>query len=123
MKILLIIFLSIFTLYATQAIQKELEFKQPDGTTFKGYLRGDSALHWIESSGEIIVYNPKDKYYYKANIDTVNAKLTPSTQKFMPTLLQRTALNQKQTVKKVSDAKRASLKSLYKKIKATNAPR
>jgi len=74
MKTLLLTLLFTYTLFGAPAIHRELTFTQPDGTTFKGYLKGDSALHWIESDGELIVYNPKDKAYYKAVIDEQKGK-------------------------------------------------
>jgi len=120
MKSLIIIFLSIYTtLYATQAIQRELTFTQPDGTTFKGYMRGDSALHWIESNGEIIVYNPKDKYYYKAKIDEEKG-LVPSSEKVEP---QAAALNAQSVNTSISKSDKEALKKLYKKLREQNAPR
>ena len=48
-------------------------FKQLDGTTFQGYLRGTAALNWIESGDDLVKYNSDDKYYYK--IDIVDSKI------------------------------------------------
>jgi len=48
-------------------------FKQLDGTTFQGYLRGTAALNWIESGEDLVKYNSDDKYYYK--IDIVDSKI------------------------------------------------
>ena len=48
-------------------------FKQIDGTTFQGYLRGTAVLNWIESGDDLVVYNSNDKYYYK--IDIVDSKI------------------------------------------------
>jgi len=48
-------------------------FKQIDGTTFQGYLRGTAALNWIESGDDLVKYNSDDKYYYK--IDIVDSKI------------------------------------------------
>jgi hypothetical protein len=48
-------------------------FKQPDGTTFQGYLRGTAAFNWIESNEDLVQYNTDDKYYYK--IDIVDSKI------------------------------------------------
>jgi len=137
MKSLLILLLAIVTLYATQAIQKELEFTQPDGTTFKGYLRGDSTLHWIESYGEIIVNNPKDKYYYKAVVDAEKG-IIPSAQKVIPinsalnaknnkfrekAVLVNSALNAKSVKAPISKRNKEVLQILYRKLREQDAPR
>ena len=44
-------------------------FVQPDGTVFEGVLKGDAAFHWIQSNGDVVVFNPKDKFYYRATVD------------------------------------------------------
>lgn len=51
------------------AIPHELVFKQPDGTTFHAYLRGDEYFSWIETEkGYIIIRNPKTLFYEYAVI-------------------------------------------------------
>jgi len=65
----LFILLFAMTLFASPAIPLKRVFIQPDRTSFEGYLKGDSSFHWIESDGDIIIYNPQDKYYYKAIVD------------------------------------------------------
>jgi len=60
-------------LFAGPAKRGLLTFSQPDGTTFKGYLKGTSAFHWIESNGEIIKYNENNKFYHVAIFDSNNS--------------------------------------------------
>ena len=55
--------------FAGPAISGIRTFTQPDGTKFEGVIKGDSSFHWIESNSEVVIYNPKDKFYYKAIID------------------------------------------------------
>jgi len=54
--------------YAAPARGGVRTFEQPDGTTFSGVLKGDAAFHWIESDAALVVFNPKDKFYYNAKI-------------------------------------------------------
>jgi len=69
MKILIMVFICISSLYSVGAIQDKLIFTQSDGTTFYGYLKGTSAFNWIQSDGKIVKYNFKDKNYYIANFN------------------------------------------------------
>ena len=70
--ITLSILLFITPLMGSQAYTGLLTFEQADGSTFDGQLKGDSALNWIESAGNIIKYNPEDKYYYIVTISEEN---------------------------------------------------
>jgi hypothetical protein len=119
MRNLFIIFLSVCALYGAPAIQNEIEFTQPDGTTFKGYLKGDSAFHWIESGNDIIVYNPKDKYYYKAIVDREKG-LIPSGEKAGENVIYKSALFKE---KKDNIQRKNDLQFLYRKAKDENGPR
>lgn len=61
-----IVFLILFTEYsvAVAAYQEEISFKQNNGDTFKGYIKGDEWFHWVEDKqGNIIVYNQQTKNY------------------------------------------------------------
>ena len=122
MKTLLLTLLFTYTLFGAPAINRELTFTQPDGTTFKGYLKGDSALHWVESEEEVLIYNPKDKFYYKAIIDEQKGKLAPSSEKFYPSALQNVGVNGS-SKRKISEKTKEALKNLYKKMKTQNLPR
>jgi|GEM_PF-6404756 len=68
LKLMFITIFSVGTLNATQARDGLLTFTQPDGTQFEGYLKGDSAFHWIESDSKVVLYNPDDRFYYNAQL-------------------------------------------------------
>ena len=107
---------------AGPALSGERSFTQPDGTKFQGELKGDSSFHWIESKGEIVIYNPKDKYYYKASINAEN-KLQMSNEK--PSTPSRvTAFGETRASQKELplNAKKA-LETLREKSKVGNYPR
>ncbi len=55
--------------FGAPALNRKITFTQPDGTQFVGKQKGDASFHWIESGSDIVIYNPKDKYYYKAIVD------------------------------------------------------
>lgn len=84
-RYILLLILSTLFLYAAPALHRVQTFSQPDGTTFEGVLRGDAAMHWIESNGEIVVQDPKDGYFKKAVIQ--NNRFVPTQEK--PTSLQQ----------------------------------
>jgi hypothetical protein len=75
MKKIILIMITTIGLMASQAFDPSglKTFKQLDGTTFQGYLRGTAALNWIESGDDLVKYNSDDKYYYK--IDIVDSKI------------------------------------------------
>jgi len=75
MKKIILIMITTIGLMASQAFNPSglKTFKQLDGTTFQGYLRGTAALNWIESGDDLVKYNSDDKYYYK--IDIVDSKI------------------------------------------------
>jgi hypothetical protein len=122
MKNIFLLLITAYTLYAAPAIRRELEFTQPDGTTFKGYLKGDSAFHWIESGEDVILYNPKDKYYYKAIVDRKNG-LELSNEKAGENVLNKSAYIKSKASTTISPKKREDLQYLYKKAKNANNPK
>jgi hypothetical protein len=122
MKNIFLFLITAYALYAAPAIRRELEFTQPDGTTFKGYLKGDSAFHWIESGEDVILYNPKDKYYYKAIVDRKNG-LKLSNEKAGENVLKKSAYIKSTTDTTISPKKREDLQYLYKKAKNANNPK
>jgi len=71
LKYTIVTMLMVITLNAMPARGGLLTFTQADGTKFEGYLKGDSAFHWIESDSKVVLYNKNDKSYYNAK---VNAK-------------------------------------------------
>jgi hypothetical protein len=118
MKKILLLLITVYTLYGASAIKREIEFTQPDGTTFKGYLKGDSAFHWIESGDDVIIYNPKDRYYYKAIVDKENG-LQLSNERAGENLSQKSLYIKGKKEQPLSVQKREALQYLY--IKAKNA--
>lgn len=72
MKILAVLFVVILlnvAAFGAPALNRKITFTQPDGTQFVGKQKGDASFHWIQSGSDIVIYNPKDKYYYKAIVD------------------------------------------------------
>jgi len=67
-KILFMMFISTVLAYSAPARGGVMQFIQPDGTSFSGLLRGDASFHWIESDANIVLFNPKDKFYYRAKV-------------------------------------------------------
>ena len=73
----IILFLSMITwLYSVPAYQGSIKFKQNDGSTFSGKLKGDEWFNWVEDEqGDIIKYNKKSKNYEYAVVKESNGKL------------------------------------------------
>lgn len=47
---------------AAPAFQGEIDFKQKDGSSFKGELKGDEYFSWVEDTqGNIIKFNNEDR--------------------------------------------------------------
>jgi hypothetical protein len=70
--------------FASSAYKGDIKFKQKDGSTFTGNLKGDEWFSWIEdSSGHIIKYNNKSKNYEYGEIKEINGllELVPSGSK------------------------------------------
>lgn len=105
--------------FASPAIKKQITFTQPDGTTFKGQLHGDASFHWIESNGDVVIYNPEDKYYYKAVLDKDKGLVMTNSRAYTSQML--SGLN---AVKKdLTQDDKEMLHILYKKSKTSNHPR
>ena len=120
-KIFLLILLHI-SLYSAPAMPGLKTFTQPDGTQFIGELKGDSSFHWIQSNGDVIIYNPKDKFYYKAIVDK-DKGLNPSTIK--PTIISNTRKSSSLTPNKqksISNKDMLNLRYLNKKAKSVHHP-
>lgn len=73
----LIIFASLITFaFSVPAFEGPIEFKQNDGSTFKGKLKGDEWFNWIEDKeGDIIKYNKESKDYEYGTIQEKNGTL------------------------------------------------
>ncbi len=120
-KIFLLISLQV-ALYSAPAISGLRIFTQADGTQFIGELKGDSSFHWIQSNGEIIIYNPDDKFYYKAVITRDKGLVSTGIK---PKALSKTqqASSLKQVKQKdISQEDKLNLRLLNKKIKSKNHP-
>lgn len=68
-------------LFAAPAYQGSIVFKQKDGSSFKGKLKGDEWFNWVEDKqGNIIKYNKKSKNYEYGVIKQKNGEfdLLPS---------------------------------------------
>ena len=67
--------------FGVPAFKGELVFENSDGSTFKGHLKGDEHLNWVEDKQEnIIKYNSKTKDYEFARVVEKSGvvKLVPS---------------------------------------------
>ena len=55
--------------YAVPPYPGKVNFRQKDGRTFSGRLKGDEWFHWIEDrSGHVILYNRKTQRYEYARV-------------------------------------------------------
>ena len=92
MKKILFILIFIYSniTFAGPAYPGEIEFHQTDGSSFKGYLKGDEWFNWIEDSNNrtVLKYNKNSKNYENAIVQNINgvAELVPSGIKFAPML-------------------------------------
>lgn len=126
MKILHIILVSIVfnvTAFGAPAITREIVFTQPDGTHFSGELKGDSSFHWIESNGDVIIYNPQDKYYYKAIVDSRKGLIIGSEKALSYSSKVKGITMSERKIKSISDSEKEKLRLLYKKAKNSDGPR
>ncbi len=104
-----------------------LTFAQPDGTTFKGILRGSSTFNWIESKGKIVMINEKDGFFYNASF-TKEGELTPTQQK--PESSSKSDINfsqkatqyKKKSEHKIDEVSSEKLQKLYKKSRKGHHP-
>jgi len=123
LKAILALLLTSGFCFAGPAISGTRTFIQPDGTKFEGVLKGDSSFHWIESNSDVVIYNPQDKFYYKATID-VNKGLILTHEKpavKAENILQSSSLTKKQH--KLTEKDKKKIYILYKKSKQGNFPK
>ncbi len=67
--------------YAAPALKGNIEFKQKDGATFIGQLKGDEWFNWIEDDKEhIIKYSNRSKNFEYGRLKEINGDvdLVPS---------------------------------------------
>ena len=79
-KIILVTCLVTLT-YAAPAFTGDIEFKQKDGATFVGQLKGDEWFNWIEDEKEhIIKYSNRSKNFEYGRLKEINGDvdLVPS---------------------------------------------
>ena len=123
MRIFLMMFLLSVAAFSSPALQRTVTFTQPSGETFQGQYKGDASFHWIESDGNVIVYNPKDKYYYKAIVDKTKG-LIMTDEKPSALTTELSGLNAVKSAKKaLSEIDKRNIYILYKKAKTGNYPR
>ena len=115
-KVITVFILSL-SLFAGLPISTKRVFKQPDGTQFEGFLKGDSSFHWIESEGDIVTYNPKDKFYYKALVDKEKGLVLTDEK---PNILTKIRVLK---TKNIKDEDKKTLHDLSQKTKQGNYPR
>jgi len=125
-KYIALFLLLLSSLNASPARGGMITFTQADGSKFQGYLRGDSAFHWIESDSHVVLYNAKDKYYYNAVVNE-NGNLECTTQR--PAKISE---NLETSIVNSSSSKKApilskniqnALKKMQKNAKKGNYPR
>ncbi len=123
LNILSLVILLNIAAFGAPALSRTITFTQPDGTQFVGKQKGDASFHWIESGSDIVVYNPKDKYYYKAVVDKEKGIL-PTTQKMGKGSVRVRGLNAAPVQEQHPDATTEQmLRFLHKKAKQANTPR
>lgn len=107
---------------AGPAISGTRLFTQPDGTQFEGILKGDSSFHWIESNGNVVIYNPQDKFYYEATIDIDKGLILTNNKPEAKVngISTSSSLTKKH---KVADGNKKILHILYKKAKTGDQPK
>jgi len=79
-KIILAVCITTLT-YAAPAFTGDIEFKQKDGATFVGQLKGDEWFNWIEDEKEhIIKYSNRSKNFEYGRLKEINGDvdLVPS---------------------------------------------
>lgn len=67
--------------YAAPAVTGDIEFKQKDGATFVGQIKGDEWFNWIEDDKEhIIKYSNRSKNFEYGRLKEINGDvdLVPS---------------------------------------------
>jgi len=116
-KIIVSVLITSVSLFAAPAAPGVKTFIQADGTSFQGILKGDAFFNWIESYGDVVVYNAEDKSYYKAIVDT-NKGLLQSSQKVeqkSSSLSPSASAKIKMSEHEVSSDMKEKLKTMYNK--------
>lgn len=101
-----------------------MSFTQADGSTFQGLLKGDASFHWIESDGEIVLFNRADSNYYKAKV--VDGSLVMTEEKVTLKSSKKAAAfteKAKENRHSVSQEKREALNMMHKNAQKGHHPR
>lgn len=123
-SLLILTLLGTTLLWSAPARGGVITFRQADGATFQGLLKGDASFHWIESDGEIVLFNREDSNYYKAKV--VDGSLVMTEEKAAARSSKRAAaLNEKakENAHAVSVEKREALNRMHKKVQKGHHPR
>ena len=99
-------------------------YTQADGSSFQATLKGDAAFHWMQSNGEVIMYNPQDKNYYNAEL-TSDGKFVIGKQKAGTRVRKSAGLhtNANTGSQTLDNKKRAALQRLQRAAKQGSHPR
>ena len=99
-------------------------YRQADGSTFQATLNGDASFHWMESNGEVILYNPQDKNYYNAELNS-DGKFVIGNNKVGLRVAQKSTAytSQNNASKTLNSEKRVALRKLQKESKKGHHPR
>jgi hypothetical protein len=74
-KLIMSLIVAVSSLIAVPAFDGERSFKQSNGQTFTGSVKGDEWLHWIETkNGAVVIYNNNSKDYEYATIREIDGQ-------------------------------------------------
>jgi len=79
--VIVVLFVSIHTLFAVPAVPWAVEKVQPDGKIISVYIKGDENVNWMESADGYTLMYDAQKFVVYAQID-VQGNLTPSNIRF-----------------------------------------
>ena len=116
------------TLNAAPARGGLITFTQPDGTTFEGFLKGDSTFNWIESGSNVVMYSKEDNFYYNAEVDKngklVMTKKRPSKSKtYKSTRASSLTKQEKQKLHQLDNRTKNALREMQKNARKGSHPR
>lgn len=124
------ILLALFTLTLNAAPARGglITFTQPDGTTFEGFLKGDSTFNWIESGSNVVMYSKEDNFYYNAEVSKsgklVMTKEKPSKTKAYKSVRASSLTKQeKQKLHQLNKRTKNALREMQKNARKGSHPR
>ena len=90
MRTILFLFISIQLVYCAPAMNRERNYIQSDGSSFKAKVKGDEYLHWMEDKeGNILKYNKQSNNYDFAMIEDNQLKASGQAYQKNKTRLRR----------------------------------